>query len=100
MTEIIFTSTSLRDGVVITASMTDGIITIAHDGESVPLRLEDALDVTAEIIRYVLDDNKINHHGVTLGDWLGDDDACSLRYLLSRITGPEGPTFTNPAGTS
>jgi hypothetical protein len=59
--------------------------------------MEDALDVCAEVIRHVLDEHDlINHHGVWLRKWLGHKDADQLQYLLGRITGPTGPTFTDP----
>jgi hypothetical protein len=47
--------------------------------------------------RSLLDEEDItNGPGLSLTEWLGDEDAEQLRRILSRITGPEGPTFTTP----
>ena len=73
------------------------MLTIAKDDHSLSLPNLIALDIAAETIRLLLDEDDIrNHPGLSLSEWLGDDDSEELRRILSKITGPEGPTFTTP----
>lgn len=73
--------------------------TISKEDQSLSLPLLIALDIAAETIRLLLDDDDItNCLGLSLSEWLGDEDSEELRHMLSRITGPEGPTFTTPHG--
>jgi hypothetical protein len=63
----------------------------------VSLPIETAADMAAETIRLLLDEHDItNGAGLSLTEWLGDEDAEQLRRILSRITGSEGPIFTTP----
>lgn len=93
-----FFSVTDFDGLsVTTALIQDDVLTIARDDHSVSLPIETAADIAAETIRLLLDEDDItNGPGLSLTEWLGDEDAEQLRHILSRITGPEGPTFTTP----
>ncbi len=86
------------DGLSVTTALIQGdVLTIAKDDHSVSLPVETAADIAAETIRLLLDeDDFTNGPGLSLTEWLGDEDAEQLRHILSRITGPEGPTFTTP----
>lgn len=92
-----FTSTDLDSLSVTTALVNGDILTIAKDDYSLALPTLVALDIAAETIRLLLDEDDItNGNGLSLSEWLGDEDSDELRQILSRITGPEGPTFTTP----
>ena len=87
--------TALSFDNVITALTDDGAIVIAKDDDSVALPLEIAVEIAAETLRMLLDENGLrNHRGETLADYLGKTDESDLRYILSKISDPEGPTFT------
>ncbi len=80
---------------MITALTDDGAIVIAKDDDSVALPLEVAVEIAAETLRMLLDEQGLrNHRGQALADYLGKTDENDLRYILSRISDPEGPTFT------
>lgn len=87
--------TSMSFDSVITA-LTDGdAIVIAKDDDSVALPLEISVEIAAETLRMLLDEKSMrNHRGQALADYLGKTDESDLRYILSRISDPEGPTFT------
>lgn len=92
-----FNVTDCGDLSVTTALIQGDVLTIAKDDGSVSLAIETAADIAAETIRLLLDEEDIeNGLGLSLTEWLGDEDAEQLRRILSRITGPEGPTFTTP----
>jgi hypothetical protein len=93
-----FFSATDFDGLSVTTALIQGdVLTIAKDDHSVSLPIETAADIAAETIRLLLDEDDItNGPGLSLTEWLGDEDAEQLRHILSRITGPEGPTFTTP----
>ena len=82
---------------VTTALLNGDTLTIAKDDHLRSLPTLIALDSAAETIRVLLDEDDItNGPGLSLSEWLGDEDSEELRHILSRITGPEGPTFTTP----
>ena len=92
-----FTVTDFESLSVTTALVEGDILTIAKDDYSLSLPTLIALDIAAETIRLLLDEDDItNGAGLSLSEWLGDEDSEELRRILSRITGPEGPTFTTP----
>jgi hypothetical protein len=92
-----FTVTDFDSLSVTTALVQGDILTIAKDDHSLSLPTLIALDIAAETIRLLLDEDDItNGPGLSLSEWLGDEDSEKLRHILSRITGPEGPTFTTP----
>jgi hypothetical protein len=98
--EAFFSVTDLHNQTVITGLTQGDVWTIAKDEESLSLPLLTALDFAAETIRLVLDESNItNCNGLTLSDWLSEDEADDLRNLLSKITGPEPPNFTTPHGS-
>ena len=69
----------------------------SSDDHSLSLPILIAPDIAAEMIRLLLDEDDVtNGPGLSLSEWLGDEDSEQLRHVLSRITGPEGPTFTTP----
>ncbi|MCE9516001.1 MAG: hypothetical protein K8R24_08740 [Mycobacterium sp.] len=81
---------------VITALLDSTVITVAKDEGSVSLPLEIGVELAAETLRLLLDDERIqNHRGEDLFGYLGQDDAQQLLRILSRIGGPDRPTFTN-----
>jgi hypothetical protein len=87
--------TSIPFDSVITALRDEDAIVIAKDDDSVALPLEIAVEIAAETLRMLLDENGLrNHRGQALADYLGTTDEGDLRYILSRISDPEGPTFT------
>lgn len=54
-----------------------------------------AVEIAAETLRLVLDDEDLsNHRGEALSAYLGEADEMELRRILSRIGGPDRPTFT------
>jgi hypothetical protein len=82
---------------VTTALIQGDLLTIAKDDRSVTLPIEIAAEIAEEIIHLLLDEDDItNCPGLSLTEWLGDEDAEELRRILSRIGGPDGPTFTTP----
>lgn len=88
--------TCLSSDSVITALTDSNIITVARDETSVSLPLEIGVELAAETLRLLLDDERIrNHRGEDLFGYLGQDDAQELLRILSRIGGPDRPTFTN-----
>jgi hypothetical protein len=87
--------TALSFDSVTTALVEEDVITIAKDYDSVVLPLEVAVEIAAETLRMLLDEKELrNHRGQALADYLGTTDESDLRYILSRISDPEGPTFT------
>ncbi len=91
------TSIDLSSLTITTALLSGDKLTIATDDQAVSLPILVALDIAAETIRLALDEEDItNRTGLSLPDWLGDGDSEELRRILSRITGPIGPTFTSP----
>ena len=87
---------SLSFDSVITALVGDDAIAIAKNDDSVLLPLEVAVEVAAETLRLLLDDERLrNHRGQALASYLGETDEMELRRILSRIGGPDRPTFTN-----
>ncbi len=87
--------TSMSFDCVITALTDDDAIVIAKGDDSVALPLEIAVEIAAETLLMLLDENGLrNHRGQALADYLGKTDESDLRYILSRISDPEGPTFT------
>ncbi len=94
-----FSVTDYGDLSVTTALIQGDVLLIAKDDHSVSLPIETAADIAAETIRLLLDEEEItNGSGLSLTDWLGDEDSAQLRRILARITGPEAPTFTTPHG--
>ncbi|MGO9101449.1 MAG: hypothetical protein ACLP9Y_19155 [Mycobacterium sp.] len=92
-----FSVTDIDSLSVTTALIQGDVLTIAKDDHSVSLPIETAADIAAETIRLLLDEEDItNGPGLSLTEWLGYEDAEQLRCILSRISGPEGPTFTTP----
>jgi hypothetical protein len=92
-----FTMTDFDSLSVTTALVEGDTVTIAKDDRSLSLPTLIALDIAAETIRLLLDEDYIiNGAGLSLAKWLGHEDSEELRRILSRITGPEGPTFTTP----
>jgi hypothetical protein len=92
-----FTATDLDCLSVTTALVEGDVLSIAKDDHSLSLPISTAVDIAAETIRLLLDEDEItNGHGLSLSEWLSADDAEELRRILSKITGPEGPTFTTP----
>jgi hypothetical protein len=92
-----FTVTDFDSLSVTTALVEGDTLTTAKDDRSLSLPTLIALDIAAETIRLLLDEDDItNGPGLSLSEWLGDGDSEELRRILSRITGPEGPTFTSP----
>jgi hypothetical protein len=87
--------TSISFDSVITALTDEDAIVIAKDDDSVALPLEVAVEIAAETLLMLLDEKELrNHRGQALADYLGTTDESDLRYILSRISDPEGPTFT------
>jgi hypothetical protein len=87
--------TSMSFDSVITALTDEDAIVIAKDDDSVVLPLEVAVEIAAETLRMLLDEKELrNHRGQALADYLGTTDESDLRCILSRISDPEGPTFT------
>ena len=87
---------SLSFDSVITALVGDDAIAIAKNDDSVLLPLEVAVEVAAETLRLLLDDERLrNHRGQALAGYLGETDDMELRRILSRIGGPDRPTFTS-----
>jgi hypothetical protein len=81
---------------VITALVGNEAIAFAKDQHSVDMPLDVAVEVAAETLRLLLDDELLrNHRGEALADYLGENDEMELRRILSRIGGPDRPTFTN-----
>ncbi|HVQ97789.1 MAG TPA: hypothetical protein VMS16_03090 [Mycobacterium sp.] len=92
-----FTVTDFHSLSVTTALRQGDDLTIAKDDHSLSLPILIAPDIAAETIRLMLDEDDVtNGSGLSLSEWLGDEDSEELRHVLSRITGPEGPTFTTP----
>jgi hypothetical protein len=93
-----FSATDFDSFSVTNALIRGDVLTIAKDDHSVSLPIVIAADIAAETIRLLLEEEEdiTNGHGQSLTEWLGDDDAEELLRILSRITGPEGPTFTRP----
>lgn len=88
--------TSLSANAVITAMVGENLIAVARDDDQVSMPLEVAVETAAETLRLLLDDDRIqNHRGEDLYNYLGEDDAQELLCILSRIGGPDRPTFTN-----
>ena len=88
--------TSLSPDSVIPAMADDSTIAIAKNREAVSLPLDIAVEAAAETLRLLLDDDHFrNHRGEALADYLGQSDEEELRRILSRIGGPDRPTFTN-----
>jgi hypothetical protein len=79
---------------VISALEHDGVITVAKDEQAVSLPLEIAVDIAAETLQLLLDGGLPNHRGQNLADYLGEADELELRRILSRVAGPDTPTFT------
>jgi hypothetical protein len=97
--ESFFSVTDLYTGTVITGLTQGDFWTLAKDEQSLSIPLLTALEFGVETIRMVLDESDItNCQGLSLSDWLSDDEADELRHLLSKITGPEPPNFTTPHG--
>ena len=87
---------SLSFDSVITALVGDDAIAIAKNDDSVLLPLEVAVEVAAETLRLLLDDERLrNHRGQALAGYLGETDDMELGRILSRIGGPDRPTFTS-----
>jgi len=87
---------SLSFDSVITALVGDDAIAIAKNDDSVLLPLEVAVEVAAETLRLLLDDERLrNHRRQALAGYLGETDDMELRRILSRIGGPDRPTFTS-----
>ena len=81
---------------MITALSDCTVITVAKDEASVSLSLEIGVELAAETLRLLLDDARIrNHRGEDPFGYLGHGDAQDLLRILSRIGGPDRPTFTN-----
>lgn len=81
---------------VISALEHDGGITIARDQDAVSLPLETAIEVASETLLLMLEEKRLrNHRGESLAGYLGQGDEDDLRRILSRIGGPDLPTFTN-----
>jgi hypothetical protein len=92
-----FTVMDGADLSVTTAILQGDNLTIARDDDSLSLPILFALDIAAETIQLVLDEDDItNCLDLSLPEWLGDEDSEQLRRILSRISGPEGPIFTTP----
>ena len=80
---------------VISAVVGDEVIAIANDEDAVTLSRDIAIEVAAETLRLVLDDERLhNHRGENLSAYLGEADTRELRRILDRIGGPDRPTFT------
>ena len=75
------------------------VVTIAQEQKnSVTLPVEIAFNIAAELLIFLVDEDEArNDNGLTLSEYLGDGDEMELRRILSKISDPEGPTFTNPA---
>ena len=87
--------TAMSYNSVISALVGDGVITIANDEDAVALPRDIAIEVAAESLRLVLDDERLhNHRGENLSAYLGEADTRELRRILDRIGGPDRPTFT------
>ncbi len=88
--------TSMSFDCVFTAVTDDDAIVIAKDDDSVALPLEIAVEIAAETLRLLLDDDRYHdHRGEALSIYLGETDELELRRILGRIGGPDQPTFTN-----
>jgi hypothetical protein len=88
--------TSLSVGSVISALVGKDSITVARDEDSVIMPMEVAVEIAGETLRLLLDDERLrNHRGEALAAYLGETDEMELRRILSRIGGPDRPTFTN-----
>jgi hypothetical protein len=88
--------TSFSADSVITALVGKNVIAVARDENQVSMPLEVAVETAAETLRLLLDDERIqNHRGEDLFGYLGQGDAQELLRILSRIGGPDRPTFTN-----
>ena len=87
---------SLSFDSVITALVGDDAIAIAKNDDSVLLPLEVAVEVAAETLRLLLDDERLrNHRRQALAGYLGETEDMELRRILDRISGPDRPTFTS-----
>ena len=94
-----FTATDLDDLSVTTALIEGDILTIAKDDHAVSLPTLVALEIAEETMQFLLDEDDITNcqgQGLSLSEWLGDEDSEQLRRILSRIGGPDGPTFVTP----
>ena len=92
-----FAVTDLRSLSVTSALVQGDILTITKDDHSLSLPTLIARDIAAETIRLLLDEDDItNGPGLSLSEWLGDEDSEELRRILSRIGGPDGPIFVTP----
>jgi hypothetical protein len=81
---------------VITALVGNRTIAFAKDQHSIDMPLDVAVEVAAETLRLFLDEAELrNHRGEALSAYLGETDEMELRRILSRIGGPDRPTFTN-----
>lgn len=90
-----FTATDLDD-LSVTTALIEGL-TIAKDDHAVSLPTLVALEIAEETMQFLLDEDDItNCQGLSLSKWLGDEDSEQLRRILSRIGGPDGPTFVTP----
>ena len=63
------------------------VVTIAQEENSVTLPLGVALNIAAELLMFLLDeDDARNDNGLTLGEYLGGVDEMELRRILSKIS--------------
>lgn len=88
--------TALAANSVITAMTNDTTIAFARDEDAVAMPLDVAVEIAAETLRLLLDDHQLcDHRDESLSNYLGQSDGTELRRILSRIAGPNRPTFTN-----
>lgn len=86
-----------RDRDTVVATCDGEVWTLARNDDSFSLPILTALDVAAETVRLLLDEEHVmNGPGFSLSEWIGYEDSEELRRLLSKITGPVNSTFTTP----
>ena len=78
--------TAMSYNSVISALVGDGVITIANDEDAVAPPRDIAIEVAAESLRLVLDDERLrNHRGENLSAYWGEADEIELRRIMDRI---------------
>lgn len=80
---------------VVTATARDNVFTITADEDAVLILLELGVQIAAETLLFLLEEPDIqNHRGEGLAEFLGAPHETELRNILSRISDPDGLTFT------
>lgn len=87
--------TAIGFGTVVTVTQFGKVFRLAEDDAAVSVPLELAVQIAAETLLFLLDEPGIrNHREEGLAEYLGDSDENELRHILSRVSNPDGRTFT------